>query len=271
MQKRYARWSKLEADRRWVSLNDDGMPFLLGANDRCQFPLGYPSTRDLFVGRPPLHSRALFLNGGSAWVDFGDTAQVINGTTYTLEFWLYPMWREKWARIFAQGATAHATQQVALLFYEGALAVAEGSASPVSIVALSKILRSGRWQHIAVTRSGSTYNIYVNGQSWKDTTPSATVASSGPTGVGAYSTGSSNFGYFGISDFRVWNVARTQANIQANYKVAIDPSTSGLVAYWYFDDGGTTIDDKTTGAKDGTITGPARNATTYGYWWYPHA
>ena len=43
-----------------------------------------------------------------------------------------------------------------------------------------------------------------------------------------------------------------------------------LVAYWYFDDGGTTLDDKTSGARDGTILGPARTTTTYGYFWYPN-
>lgn len=271
MQRRYARWSRLEADRRCLNVGDRLMPCLLGGMENLQFPIGHDSLRRMHLSKPPLHNKALFLNGGSSWVDFGDTTNLLTTTTYTIEFWIFPMWLEKWARIYAQGATANASKQVVVLFYENAIALADGAASPVSVVALSNPVTPGEWQHIAIVRNGSSYYVYRNGESWKGTTPSATVASAGPTGIGAYSTGSGNFGLFGICDFRVWNAARSQANIQANYKIAVDPATSGLVAYWYFDDGGTTIDDKTTGAKDGTITGPARNATTYGYWWYPHA
>lgn len=271
MQKRYAPWSKLESDRRWVNILDEHTPFFLGGYDRGGFPVGSPSQRDLFLAKPPIHSRALFLNGGSAWVDFGDSAQVINGTTYTLEFWLFPMYCEKWARVFAQGSTANASQQVELIFYEGrVLSLFEGSAAPLSPKVTSKPLRLGEWQHIAIVRNGSSYALYVNGQLAEDTNPSATVSSSGPTGIGAYNTGVSDQGNFGICDFRVWSVARTQTQIQDNFKKAIDPATSGLVAYWYFDDGGTTIDDKTSGARDGTILGPARTTTTYGYFWYPN-
>ena len=271
MQKRMVRHSLAESSRRWFNYIDEHLPFFLGGYDRAQRPIGHPSTRDLFLSKPPIHSKALFLNGGSSYVDFGDTANIIGSTTYTIEFWLNPGIREKWARIFAQGDDANASHQVTLLFYENAIALFDGTASPISMVALSKGVWLGWWQHFAFVRDGASYAIYRNGQDWKDSVVSATCSSDGGTVIGTYGNGTANLGRFGICDFRVWSVARTQAQVQANLKGPIDPATSGLVSYWHLDDGGTTVDDKTSGARDGTIFGPGDSTTTYGHFWYPHS
>ena len=61
-----------------------------------------------------------------------------------------------------------------------------------------------------------------------------------------------------IDEFRMWNVARSQADIMATMGTKLVGNEAGLVGYWKFDDGtGTTAKDSVTTAghtaHDGTL------------------
>jgi hypothetical protein len=58
-----------------------------------------------------------------------------------------------------------------------------------------------------------------------------------------------------LDEVRVWNVARTAAQISSTYQVGVSPSSAGLVAYWNLNEapGTQTVTDSTTGAHDGTL------------------
>jgi hypothetical protein len=59
-----------------------------------------------------------------------------------------------------------------------------------------------------------------------------------------------------LGDFRIWNIARTQEEIQSDYWKQLTGSESGLVLYWKMDEGtGTNCNDSTSGNHDGTIVG----------------
>jgi len=62
-----------------------------------------------------------------------------------------------------------------------------------------------------------------------------------------------------VDDVRIWNVARTQAEIRVKMNRALTGSESGLAAYWPFDEGtGGTAHDQTANGNDGTlVNGPA--------------
>ncbi len=52
-----------------------------------------------------------------------------------------------------------------------------------------------------------------------------------------------------FDEFRVWNVARSAAEIKDNYKKTLAGSETGLVGYWRFDEtSGTTAADSVTTA-----------------------
>jgi len=112
---------------------------------------------------------------------------------------------------------------------------------------------SGTWFHLAFTANGTDLKLYVNG------TEVATTAASGTTKATSNTlyVGSDNSGFrnVSVSDLRIWNVARTQVQIAANYQTRLAGNETNLVAYWKFNDGaGNTADDLTSNALDLTAT-----------------
>src|SRR5439155_9687225 len=101
--------------------------------------------------------------------------------------------------------------------------------APVSLV--------GSWQHFAVvaSQSGNFMQIYRNG-----------VLEASKTGMTPYRrrglditlSGYLNGSLYGVLDeFRIWNVVRSQAQIQANMTRPLSLPQTNLVAYWRLDEG----------------------------------
>lgn len=110
-----------------------------------------------------------------------------------------------------------------------------------------RVYLDGEQIHFVETNNGGTINLSMayDGHSWDDT-----------FAIGR-SAGHSRFfdGY--ISECRVWNVARTAAELEDGI-CYVDPTSEGLIAYWRFD--GET-------QEDGTVldmTGHGYNAVPYG-------
>jgi hypothetical protein len=118
------------------------------------------------------------------------------------------------------------------------------------------------WHHLAATYDGVTMKIYINGtlsasraQTGTITTNSNVLALGNQTGFSEY------FGGYG-DEFRLWNVARTQTEIQNGMNSELDPTTqTGLVSYYTANQGIaagdntgliTLIDQK--GNNNGTLT-----------------
>jgi RHS repeat-associated protein len=88
----------------------------------------------------------------------------------------------------------------------------------------------GGWTHIAVVYQNGYPSLYVNGvlQVVSTRTPVKTVSPSYNMGGGAYGT---MLG--GLDEVRIWGVARTAAQIAANYNHGLDPAdNTGLRGYW---------------------------------------
>ncbi len=66
-----------------------------------------------------------------------------------------------------------------------------------------------------------------------------------------------------IDEVRIWSVARSQMEIQANMSHALTGTESNLLAYWKFDEGtGTNACDSTTNGHNGTLFGPQWTLST---------
>lgn len=109
---------------------------------------------------------------------------------------------------------------------------------------------SDQWAHFAMTWDGTTVRAFVNGVE-KASKASAVAQKTLMTGrtpltIGGYDPAFFN-GY--IDEFRIWNVARSAADITRTMRTTLAGNEPGLVGYWKFDETtGTTAVDSTASA-----------------------
>lgn len=116
-------------------------------------------------------------------------------------------------------------------------------------------LMDGTCHHIAVTKSADSLRFYADGMHIGSKVlqgaPSTTTTASAML-IGNDAPDPQPFNG-NIAQLRVWNEARTAAEINANIGVNIPGNTPGLVGYWEMNDaGGQVVQDKTTTA-DGLL------------------
>jgi hypothetical protein len=121
-----------------------------------------------------------------------------------------------------------------------------------------------RWFHLAASFDGTKTHAFVNGVeigTGLTITGTLATAANQPLYVGSaklrnYFTGS-------VDEVRIWNIARTQADIARDMGFRLVGNEPGLVGYYRFDEGsGTTARDATSGGNNGTLTsGPTYAAS----------
>lgn len=109
-----------------------------------------------------------------------------------------------------------------------------------------------KWMHIAGVYDGTTLKLYVDGK----LADSLFVATYGriaiPLYIGCITEGGCNFNGE-IDEVRIWNVARSQNQIQTSYG-SQSGDEEGLVGYWRMDKGsGSSIYDGTGNGNTGTL------------------
>jgi hypothetical protein len=116
-----------------------------------------------------------------------------------------------------------------------------------------------KWYHLAGTYDGSTITAFVNGQAIASQKASGQLhidQSDLYIGKGdpEYLYGESFHGQ--LDEIRIWNIARSQEQIQAAMNTTLTGKEDGLVAYWNFDDG--TTKDLSGHGNNGVLGGGAR-------------
>ena len=112
--------------------------------------------------------------------------------------------------------------------------------------------------HIAMVYNGSTLKFYRNGFLMSQIPATGNLFQNNwQTRIGLYQNAAFNTNFIGyINEVRIWNVARTQAEIQAYMNSSLpNPSTqAGLLAYYTFDD---LLNKQGNAAWNGTLGGSA--------------
>ncbi|MBK6473774.1 MAG: T9SS type A sorting domain-containing protein [Flavobacteriales bacterium] len=108
-------------------------------------------------------------------------------------------------------------------------------------------LLDGSCHHVAITRQAGTLYFYADGSPIGnriiDGTPTA-ATSAATASIG--SDASDSYPFKGnISELRIWNYARTGAEIQGSMNVSVPANSSGLTGYWPMNDNGQNITDLT--------------------------
>ncbi|MEK7786755.1 MAG: Ig-like domain-containing protein, partial [Chloroflexota bacterium] len=113
----------------------------------------------------------------------------------------------------------------------------------------------GAWYHFAGVYDGTNATIYVNGVAKGTVVNAGTLATTDPNPVwfGRNSGGTDSFAGM-LDEVRIWNVARTAAELQAAMNTPLTGAEAGLAGYWRLDEGaGLTAVDRTTNGNDGSL------------------
>jgi hypothetical protein len=211
-------------------------------------------------------TNALDFDGGSDYAS-APPAVYFSGD-FTIECWVYPKSFPNWARIidFGNGAGSN---NVLLAYTYG------GSGAPGLYVEgtqfqANQTLPLNQWSHIAATLSGNTATIYINGIS------AGTATFPKPVNIIRNNCfiGKSNWGDPDANaifdELRIWNTARTQAEIQSSMNMELAGNEPGLVAYYNFNEGVageintsvTSLIDKTANGYNSTLNNFTLSGTT---------
>jgi len=126
------------------------------------------------------------------------------------------------------------------------------------------VLRQGIWHHIAAVKEGNSRKLYVDGVEvfLSSGTAHGVQANADALIIGKDFLVDANQRFWNgkIDEIRIWNIAKTQAQVQALKDIELVGNESGLVLYYNFNQG-------TSGASNSSITSvldgtsAARNAT----------
>jgi hypothetical protein len=150
----------------------------------------------------------------------------------------------------------NATGKLCADFEEGAAGSSPGLNHPVYG---TTVIQNGVWYHAAVTYDGSRWKLYLNGNLEADVLvgqpPNTANSSANALATSLNSSGGTN-GFFNgaLDEVRIWNVARTQAEIQAEINNEISTPRTGLVARWGMGEGSGTTINSSIGTFPGTLT-----------------
>ena len=220
-------------------------------------------TGDFIASDRPVGNRGMYFDGVD---DYVDTGSGLNTTLNTAPF-TAEMWFKKKSPNGTMGLLAHRNvgdpngwwlEIISNGRIKFTITGVTDVESPINTVP-----NDIGWHHLAATydaAAGGTVTFFLDGANVYSQTGVGTITSTSGTfkiGYTAFNA-TSSFARGQLDEVKIWNIARTEAQIQAGIN-DVSTSASGLVAYWDFEDdlaaGVQTIaEDATTNTNDGTLT-----------------
>jgi len=215
---------------------------------------------------------SLFFDGVDDYVTLDQATQYVTSTNFTVEFWM-------------NGLTANNTggfggrQMFSLHTSSGGNKIRIGLwGSESGVINLndqpsggSIQIGDGNWHHIALVYDGINYSVYVDGtldyKQVGNANGDPNWLASDISSLGQEWDGGNTSDFFkgGLDEVRIWNVARTQAQIQANQSTNLSGTENDLVAYYQFDDGAgsTSLIDATGNGANGSLSSTMDASTSW--------
>ena len=210
-----------------------------------------------------LHPQALVLDGSGDWAEINDSDVIDFTSNFSIEAWFNPS---------SNGMILNKEDSYEIRYQNGAI---EFALYPTSgnweWVNSGLSCDTDTWSHVAMVHSSDSVTIYLNGgnaaggsQATFSTSPgyrNEIRPSEHALRIGARTNQGSNYEALTgkITDVRLWNVSRSDAEIAQNYNGLIEPASTGLVGWYRFNESNAAINSSinSTKAADGIYTGNA--------------
>ena len=208
---------------------------------------------------------AIKLNGSEPNRQVNLPAGIVNGLTdFTIAAWVNPAGTQNWSRIFdfGTGTTVYMflTGRAGVTGTPARFAISTTGGGGEQQINGPGPLPVNTWTHVAVTKSGTTGTLWVNGVA-VGTNTSMTL---GPSSLGNTNNnwiGRSQFGDplldGAVDDFQIFNAALTPEQIQSLMTSPGGTTGGGNVVSYRFDEaGGNVVADASGNGRDGTVETP---------------
>ncbi|NEQ65006.1 MAG: hypothetical protein F6K21_05795 [Symploca sp. SIO2D2] len=208
---------------------------------------------------------ALSFDGSNDYVDLANPSELQITGNQTIEMWVKPLSLANRQSLFCK---AYNGEGAITLEVDGKLSYYYGtggdnpSGTSINPDTFEGILSSfglarNEWSHIAIVRDFTMRKLswYIDGTAAGEEIITKTAATAGTENV---FLGKGYAGHFNgsIDEVRVWNRARSADEIKEDRHHRLVGREPGLVGYWRFDENtGSTVDDQTDSANNGTISG----------------
>lgn len=213
---------------------------------------GTPTSSNVSPYQPIDYALSFTAASSMAGVSDSSSPPLGNLNTYTVEGWIKPTSNCTVAGARCEAIARDGDYDISLYDNKYKLVIYYNGTSNTGWLDTGIVPQAGKWTHIALTRSGTAVNFYINGVlSYSYTLAAATAAnySSQPFRIGY--VGYASYYFDGqIDEVKLWNSARTQAQISAGmYAAPSDLTDSTLLAYYDFNTGyGATLINRKVGA-----------------------
>ncbi len=233
-----------------------------------------------FIALKAQSSNALNFDGVNDYVSINSLAPPLSSTAnFTIEFKMKADLNDNipQAHMFTVNPAAPGDNKFSIFLGDGSptqtgkLGIYEFG-GPVNFLISSQVIGDDSCHHIAYVRTGGIGEAFIDGVSIGTLVVGDAFLTNDRISLGQDwdNITTSNFYEGMIDDLRIWNVARTQVEIQTNINVVLTGSESGLIGYYRFNQGvagGTntginTLDDITTNSYDGSLNGFALSGGT---------
>ena len=204
-------------------------------------------------------SAVSFTASGEGYGELPYAASLSFGTAVTVEAWVKLNSYGGWASFVTKGGTAggeYSLRQDDQGTGHLRFTINDSDAGTIEVLDSSSVLSLGTWHHVAGTYDGATMAVYIDGTldgTLSTTTP--VVTNTDPLYIGVDFPGATEYLDGALSEVRVWNVARSAADIKAAMDTRLVGTEAGLVVLCHLTDGiGSQFKESVRGVS-GTLSG----------------